>query len=314
MFIYVNVDLSKITEIREKIINLGFNVSVSPINAGSLIIKIKEFEINETKQEEIDNKLRIDGIKKIVFIKQFLKVEEVELKESLRTNWCRFVFDVDSTLTRGGPGTVHPTIHEIFQKMTDKGIWIYLATGRSMPDLNTLVMKYPVQKYSIAENGGIILGFPPQNYFEFGNKTEPDKVLSYLQSQYGVKENMEQGERITEVIFLKKDVTKDQIDEAIKQNNAHVSIHESQNSYHISKNGIDKGSAVLDLADRLHWKNRMIIAVGDAGMDIPMFEKAGYSFAVNNATEAAKSAAKQVLDGDYENGIRQIYEIIEKVA
>ncbi|MGI0064337.1 MAG: HAD family hydrolase [Nitrosopumilaceae archaeon] len=246
-------------------------------------------------------------------VKNYLNVDDVDLRESLRTNKCRFVFDVDSTLTQGDPGTLHPKIETILNKMNEKGIRIYFATGRSMPDLTQLIKNYPIEKYSIAENGGLILGFPPDNYLEFGNKREPVKVLEYLQTNYQINEDMKQGERFTEVLFLQKDVTINQITEAIKKTKARVSVHPSKNSYHISSHGINKGTAILEVGKRLHWGNVLVIAVGDADMDIPMFEKADYSFAVGNASEGAKKAAKKILNGKFEKGIEEIYELIKKV-
>lgn len=68
-------------------------------------------------------------------------------------------FDIDSTLTQGGPGTIHPGIKAMFDEITDRGIRIFFATERSMYDLCTLVQKYSVESYAIAENGGDNSGF-----------------------------------------------------------------------------------------------------------------------------------------------------------
>lgn len=278
-----------------------------------IIVNIKDGSNDEIAFKKIISKIS-DHIVKSTPVKSYLNVEDVDLHESLRTNKCRFVFDVDSTLTQGDPGVLPPTIEHILNKMNEKGIRIYFATGRSMPDLNELIKKYPIEKHSIAENGGLILGFPPDNYHEFGKKTEPNKVLDYLQTKYQINEDMEQGERFTEVIFLKKDVTIAKIDEAIRKTKARISVHPSKNSFHISKHGINKGSAMLEVGKRLHWGNALVIAVGDADMDIPLFEKAGYSFAVGNASDGAKKAAKKVLNGKFDTGIAEIYGIIKNVA
>ena len=182
-----------------------------------------------------------------------------------------------------------------------------------MSDLNELVKSLPVSKYSIAENGGIILGFPPNNYDEFGHMTEPKKILTYLRGKYSVIEDMDQGERFTEVIFLQRDVSMDRLEEAKSATGADVDFHASQNSFHIAKHGINKGTAMLEIARRQHWGNDYKIAVGDADMDIAMFEKANYSYAVGNCTPDASKAASKTLDGKYEKGIQEIYEKIEQV-
>ncbi len=182
-----------------------------------------------------------------------------------------------------------------------------------MPDLSNLIQKYPVENYAIAENGGIFLGFGSKGYFEFGEKKEPNKVLEYLQTKHSIPEDMKQGIRLTEVIFLQKDVPLKRLNAAIKSTKAKVSIHPSKNSYHLSKTGINKGTAMLELCKLLHFNNRMVIAVGDADMDIPMLQKADYGFAVGNASPGAKKAAKKVLKGKFEKGIEEIFTLINRV-
>ncbi len=228
------------------------------------------------------------------------------------TNNIRLILDVDSTITRRA-GIIHHSIPPILKKIQDKGIWIYIATGRSIESLSEIIRQNPtIQRNSIAENGGIILGFTHDGYLEWGNKEEPRKVLEYLQKHYTIKEDMEQGERITEVIFLQDDVTEDQIKRAIKSTKAKVAVHKSQNSYHISAKDIDKGSAILKLADKMKWGTSYKIAVGDSQLDVPMFKACEYSFAPKNSDEHAKAACSKILHGSYEKCLKEIYEIIEK--
>ena len=147
---------------------------------------------------------------------------------------------------------------------------------------------------------------------EFGDKTEPNKILKYLQKKYQIKEDMKQGERVTEIIFLQSDVTQANIDEAIKATGAKISIHQSQNSYHISKQDVNKGSAILELANRLKWNNSYKIAVGDSQMDVPMFNACDYSYAPKNADKYARESCTEVLDGNYEKAIQIIHDLILK--
>ena len=124
---------------------------------------------------------------------------------------------------------------------------------------------------------------------------------------------MDQADRFTEVVFLQDDVTREQITKAKKNSGAKIDVHPSKNSYHISKQNINKGTAILELATLKHWGDDYRIAVGDADMDIPMFEKVDYSFAVGNSSEGAKAAAKQVLNGKYEKGVQEIYDLISTI-
>lgn len=179
-----------------------------------------------------------------------------------------------------------------------------------MPDLCTLIQGYPVESYAIAENGGLILGFGQHGYLEFGDRREPDKVLEHMNKKYDEIEDMPQGMRLTEVILRQDNVSKRRLDAAIKATKAKVDVHPSRNSYHISKRNIDKGTAMLELCERLNIGNRMIIAIGDADMDIPMFKNANHSFAVGNASDGAKKAATNTLNGKFEKGVSEIVNMI----
>ena len=295
MYVHVAPNPGQENKVRKKI-ELMSGTSVTVSNPNEIIVKLDKCPANQASVTRLENKFKqIRGVLRVTPVLPHLNVEDVSLRESFRTNRCVMFFDIDSTLTQGKPGTIHHKIKPIFQKIKDKGINIFLATGRSMPDLADIVRKYPVQRYAIAENGGIILGFGSDNYIEFGDKKEPDKVLNYIRVKYGTPEDMDQGTRLTEVIFLTGDISKKRLDKAIKTTRAKVDVHTSKNSYHISKRGINKGTAMLELCTRLHFDNQMVIAIGDADMDIPMFKKADYSFAVGNASPNAKKAAKKVL-------------------
>lgn len=313
MFVFVVAEPGKESGVTKKIEakKLG---PITARDSNQIVVKINNPPKSKIKKLQLENEFKaIRGVLRVSLVQEYLNVIDASLKEALLTNRCVFFFDIDSTLTQGDPGIIHHKIESIFNKMVDKGIRIFFATGRSMPDLSNLIQKYPVENYAIAENGGILLGFGTKGYFEFGEIKEPNKVLSYLQTKYGIPEDMRQGTRLTEVIFLQKDVSNSRLNIAVKSTKAQVDIHPSKNSFHISKRGINKGTAMLELCNLLHFNNRMIISVGDADMDIPMLEKADYSFAVGNASPGAKKAAKKVLKGKFEKGIEEIFNLINRV-
>ena len=313
VFVFVDIQHEKYEEVLQKLRNKKYNISTANKKLNEIYLNLKGTNEKSTEFREIQECIRkIRGVKEVKIIRRHLEAQNTKLKESLATNNCRFIFDIDSTITRGDPGTIHPSIPEIFQKMEDKGIWVYIATGRSLHDLTKILKEIPVQKSSIAENGGIILGFGEEGYLEFGKKDEPNKILTYLKKKYKVKEDMKQGERITEVIFLQKDVPLEMITEAQKATKASVSVHASKESHHISKKGIDKGSAILELGKRLKWGNSFKISVGDSQLDVPMFEASDYSYAPKNGDSYAKESCSEVLDGTYEKAIEKLYDLIEK--
>ncbi len=269
MYVYVVPEPGQENKVCKKIESMD-GVYVTAATPNEIIIKLDNPPATQADRTRLENKFKkTSGVLRVTLVLKHLKIEDVSLHESLRINRCGLFFDIDSTLTQGSPGTIHHKIESIFQKIVDKGIRIFFATGRSIPDLTNLIKQYPVESYAIAENGGIILGFGSNGYIEFGEKKEPNKVLDYLRTKYGTPEDMRQGMRLTEVIFLQQDISKRHLDAAIKATKAKVDVHPSKNSYHISKEGINKGTAMLELCKLLHFDNQMVIAVGDADMDIP---------------------------------------------
>lgn len=278
-----------------------------------IYLSFDQTNIRSKKFKEINAILQqTDDLESFETIDPYIQAKNTILTDAFCENNYKLILDVDRTITRGSPGTIHHSIPPILQKMNDRGIWVYLATGRSVDDLTRLTNKYPIGKNSIAENGGIILGFGTDGYVKFGKKDEPRKVLDYLKRKYRTKEDMAQGERITEVIFLQKDLPRPRLEEAIKATKAKVDVHEGKNSYHVSARNINKGSAILELADRLDWGNSFKIAVGDSHLDVPMFKACEYSFAPKNCDEQARKACTQVLGGKYEKCLKEIYALIEK--
>lgn len=310
LFVFVVAEPGKEGRTIKKIEALGLGL-VSASNSNQIIVDIDKTPKGRSGRTRLEAKFKgISGVLRAELVSPHVRAD-IKLKEALRTNSCGIFFDIDGTLTQGDPGTVNHKIKHMFDKIVDKGIRIFFVTGRSMPDLSDLMRDYKIGRYAIAENGGLLLGFGPDGYVEFGDRKEPDKVLEYLQVKYGTPEDMRQDMRLTEVIFLKKDVTVRRLETAVKAQKASVDIHASKNSYHVSKKGINKGTAMLELCRRIRFGNRMMISVGDADMDIPMLEKADYSFAVGNASPGAKKAANRVLRGRYEKGIEEIFNLID---
>jgi hydroxymethylpyrimidine pyrophosphatase-like HAD family hydrolase len=65
---------------------------------------------------------------------------------------------------------------------------------------------------------------------------------------------------------------------------------------------VDKGTAIDWLAGHYQIKPEEIVVVGDWLNDVPMFRRAGRSFAMAQAPEDVKSAATDVLVADAKSG------------
>lgn len=66
------------------------------------------------------------------------------------------------------------------------------------------------------------------------------------------------------------------------------------NNFEVNPAGVDKGSALLQLANHLQIPMEQVMAIGDNDNDVPMLRAAGTGVAMGNANDAARKAASHV--------------------
>ncbi len=81
--------------------------------------------------------------------------------------------------------------------------------------------------------------------------------------------------------------------------------------YEVLPKGINKGRAVLDIADLLGIDSKKTIAAGDNDNDAPMLSMAGLGVAVENASDTAKKAADYITVSNEEHAIAKIIEKLD---
>lgn len=72
--------------------------------------------------------------------------------------------------------------------------------------------------------------------------------------------------------------------------------------------GVDKGTATLELGEKLAIKADEIIAIGDNANDLPMLRRVGMPVAVANGIPEVKAVAKLITEADYESGVAEAIE------
>lgn len=76
-----------------------------------------------------------------------------------------------------------------------------------------------------------------------------------------------------------------------------------QNNMEFTAPGVNKGTAVQALCKKLGLVPEQVMAFGDAGNDLELLRWAGWSFAMANATEEAKVAARYVTGSNHDAGV-----------
>ena len=90
---------------------------------------------------------------------------------------------------------------------------------------------------------------------------------------------------------------------------AQASVARSQAYYlDVTPPGVDKGTFVESMARRLSISTEAIAVLGDMGNDVAMFEKAGLSIAMGNASPEVKRRAHKLTASNMEDGFAQAIE------
>lgn len=85
-----------------------------------------------------------------------------------------------------------------------------------------------------------------------------------------------------------------------------------EGSMEMNDKDTSKGSGLSLLCEKLGILPEEVMAFGDSSNDVTMLEFAGYSYAMGNALEEAKQAAKYMAPSNMEDGVAQIVEKILK--
>jgi Cof subfamily protein (haloacid dehalogenase superfamily) len=89
----------------------------------------------------------------------------------------------------------------------------------------------------------------------------------------------------------------------------------SQNYYlDVTPPGFDKGTFVETSANRLSIPLKQVAVIGDMANDLPMFLKAGMSFAMGNASDAVKARATAITLSNDEDGVAAAIERILAIS
>lgn len=217
--------------------------------------------------------------------------------EGENQKFYHFFLDIDHTLTDDQSGEIDNRAIKAFDEMKGLGHVIHFATGRDHLDTCAQIEKFHVSQRSIAENGGIIKGLTTKPY-HFGDISAPNEALTLLQERFGIDRihvDKKQSDRLTEIVIEKiPDYSTEQIEQAIQYK---AQVLASKRALHITKEGVDKGSALNYLSTEAPIPHDRIIAVGDSQLDAPMLRVAYLGIALKNSDEYAIDAAQIVLGG-----------------
>lgn len=220
-----------------------------------------------------------------------------------------FAVDIDGTMTDNKDGRIDLDALAALRYLVKLGHKVIYVTGRSSIEAYVLSVFGGTTRIAVGENGGIItLG--PNDHKLFGNKQDCIKAFEFLKTK--IPEAIEKPvfPRITEVV-LERNFDINLGKKIFSDNDLDVQLTDSQYAYHINSKKIDKAKGFLEVMNMFSAKREDVIAIGDSETDIPLFQLAGISVALGNATENVRSHASLSVMGHAGDGVIEAIETIQ---
>ena len=212
------------------------------------------------------------------------------------------VTDVDGTIT-DRRRRINTEAIEAIRTLVDAGVEVVLASGNTVCFMDGLCKMVGTDGTIIGENGGVYrrafagtLHIPGDQKvclaaFETDYFAGKDVDLELYSAQY----------RFADVAFA-RNIDPDEARAVIRDHHLPVRVLDTGFAIHLQALGVNKGTALRELAGEMGIQPSEMMAIGDSENDIEMLEAAGVGVAVRNAPAATMSAADWVSEGAYGDG------------
>ena len=240
------------------------------------------------------------------------------------------ISDLDGTLLNGDHKIGQFTI-ETLSKLSQKGVDIYFATGRNLPDVKHIISKVDVKEAMLVTSNGARANFlsgervishylPEALAFELMNLPfDPTKVCvnSYQGDEWFINIDLEQlkkyhkdsgfsyqvvdfskhhGEQTEKVFFIGKTLADLQpLEQKIREtygNDVYV-VYSTPQCLEVMNKNVSKANALSELTQRRGYNLKDCIAFGDGMNDFEMLSQAGKGCIMGNADPRLKALLPQ---------------------
>lgn len=251
------------------------------------------------------------------------------------------VSDIDGTILPEGTDLINPKLYDAIRILREKGIRFAAASGRQYESMHHVFAPVADEIYFISENGtnimyqGKNLTFVPlaQELAEevvryIRSKQDCYLILSTPECMYTETEDQEFLDWLRNGYHDKVEVSEDVLKYVDRTNKISL-YHPGSAAFLVEEvealfgermyvtlaggpwidfmtKGVDKGTALASLQERLGISREETMAFGDNCNDIGMLQQAGESYAVENAHPLVKEAAKYTAPSYEEDGVMQV--------
>ncbi|MDV0444777.1 hypothetical protein MmiAt1_03150 [Methanimicrococcus sp. At1] len=211
------------------------------------------------------------------------------------------VSDIDGTLTHDDRRLSAEALQSAH--MLSGRIPVVLASGNTLCFTRAVSKMLGTRSPLIAENGGLILPFYDSDPILIEPcRDELNAALNVLSKHFDLTV-FDSRDRITDISFAKT-VDKEEILPYLSDF-PNIYFVDAEFAYHLTDKNICKSDGLIRTAKLMGMDAKDFVAVGDSNNDIDLFQAAGFSFAVANATPEVKKEADYVLTKKFGAGFAE---------
>jgi phosphoglycolate phosphatase (TIGR01487 family) len=210
--------------------------------------------------------------------------------------------DIDGTITRPDR-RISTGSMEMIRSLVDSGIEVVLASGNTSCFMDALCKMIGTKGTFIAENGGIYrIGFSGQLIIS-GDQAAARTALATVQDHFSKKgitlDLFSPTYRFSDLAFART-VPAEEVKSVLR--NFPVQVIDTGYAIHLQAPGINKGTALVALAEKMGLAPADFLAIGDSVNDVQMLKTAGIGVTVANAHPDTKAVAQYIAGKEYGDG------------
>ena len=214
--------------------------------------------------------------------------------------------DIDGTITDSSRRIHTGAIHEI-RSLVDSGIDVVLASGNTACFMDALSKMIGTRGTFIAENGGVFRAGYTGTLHIHGDQQVCRTALESLQAHYrtqGIELDLYSPTyRYADLAFART-VPVDEVKTLLIDHA--VQVLDTGYAIHLQAPGVNKGTALVALAQEMGLSPSDFLAIGDSLNDIQMLTTAGIGATVANGHKDIRAAAQYVAEKEYGEGFMEV--------
>jgi phosphoglycolate phosphatase len=216
--------------------------------------------------------------------------------------------DIDGTIT-SPDRRIHTGSIDWIRSLTGRGVRVVLASGNSSCFMDALCRMIGTDGTFIAENGGTYrIGFSGSLVIN-GDQAAPKAALEQLQDHFHKKgaelDLFSPNYRYADLAFART-VPVAEVRQVLA--GQPVLVLDTGYAIHLQTPGVNKATALVDLAPKIGLTPKDFLAIGDSLNDLQMLKTAGIGVTLANGHPELKSVAEYVTEKEYGEGFVEAME------